>query len=38
MSISLRDGIRKRREKDVDDMKMFVSPALFLMSSARGGG
>jgi len=37
MSLSLRDHIRKRREEEDDDMMPFIFPALYLMSSIRGG-
>ena len=37
MSLSLRDRIRKRREEEDDDMMLFIFPALYLMSSVRGG-
>ena len=37
MRLSLRDHIRKRREEEDDDMMLFIFPALYLMSSARGG-
>ena len=36
MSMSLRDRIRKRREKEVDDMMLFIFPALDLMDSTGG--
>ena len=37
MRLSLRDRIIKRREEEDDDMMLFIFPALYLMSSARGG-
>ena len=37
MYLSLRDHIRKRREEEDDDMMLFIFPALYLMSSTRGG-
>jgi hypothetical protein len=37
MCLSLRDRIRKRREEEDDDMMLFIFPALYLMSSTRGG-
>jgi hypothetical protein len=37
MCPSLQDRIRKRREEEDDDMMLFIFPALYLMSSTRGG-